>query len=61
MKCQICQRKTDWDTSVGYEEFLVCNPCFEKLHQVCKETALTMDFIFKCGQVRRDISKSKKE
>ena len=56
MKCQICGNKTDWDSSVGTEEFIVCNSCLERLikhfhHDSCYET---MKFIFACGYIRRE-------
>lgn len=53
MKCAICSQKTDWDSSYGYEEFIVCPACFKRL--ISKYTPEdTMTFIFTCGQIRRD-------
>lgn len=31
MKCAICKNKTNWDESFGYNEFIVCPKCFERL------------------------------
>lgn len=60
MKCQICGRKTDWDSSVGVEEFIVCNACFEKVkNHLRTDAATTLDFIFACGYIRREKEKSK--
>lgn len=30
MKCSLCYKKTDWDSSVGRPNFIVCNHCVEK-------------------------------
>ena len=60
MKCQICGKKTDWDSSVGVEEFIVCNSCFEKVKSHLRTDACTtLDFIFVCGYIRREKEKSK--
>ena len=56
MKCQICGKKTSWDTSVGVEEFIVCNPCVEKVKSRLRTDAYTtLQFIFSCGYIRREI------
>lgn len=58
MKCAICHGKTDWDSSFGYETFIVCRPCFDKLsNRDLKNCAAVRDFIFACGQIRRDKKK----
>lgn len=31
MKCKICKAKTTWDTSMGKENFIICNDCTNKL------------------------------
>lgn len=31
MKCKICGHKTDWETSYGRENFLVCHSCHRKM------------------------------
>ena len=55
MKCQICKRKTDWDSSVGYTEFIVCNACERKLRKAIKgDTSTMMSLIFACGEIRRN-------
>jgi len=60
MKCQICGRKTDWDSSVGMEEFIVCNSCCEKLKsRPHADTSTTLNFIFMCGYIRREKEKEK--
>lgn len=59
MKCQICGRKTDWDTSVGVEEFIVCNSCVEELKtRLHTNVSKTLSFIFACGYIRREKEKS---
>lgn len=30
MKCKLCYKKTDWDSSIGRPNFIVCNCCAEK-------------------------------
>ena len=59
MKCEICRKKTTIDESVGYEEFIVCNHCFEILTKASNEKRIdaldhTMNFIFKCGMIRKE-------
>lgn len=31
MKCKICKQKTDWDSSMGAREFIVCRDCFGEM------------------------------
>lgn len=31
MKCKLCKNKTTWDTSIGRENFIVCNDCWHKM------------------------------
>lgn len=31
MKCKICKQKTDWDSSMGTREFIVCRDCFGEM------------------------------
>lgn len=57
MKCAICGGKTNWDSSFGYNEFIVCWPCYNRLAPGDDEDAL--NFIFTCGQIRRDKKKEK--
>ena len=55
MRCEICGRPTDWDSSVGKENYIVCNPCFYKL---CKryehKNMEVLDFLFKIADVREE-------
>lgn len=53
MKCKICGSKTNWDVSYGYEEFIVCPHCFDKIH---KSYSLdeTMTIIFMLGKIVRE-------
>lgn len=58
MKCAICKKKTDWDSSYGYEEFIVCPHCFNRLSKNSPiNFTTTMDFIFTCGQIRKEKKK----
>ena len=50
MKCAICKNKTNWGESCGYNEFIVCPKCFEKLDS--HKTALS--FIFAAGRIRKE-------
>jgi len=34
MKCAICGKKTDWDTSYGRETFIVCPTCHDKIAEI---------------------------
>ena len=36
MKCKICGKKTDWDTSYGKEKFIVCPSCHRRIANVIK-------------------------
>lgn len=31
MKCKICKQKTDWNSSMGPREFIVCRDCFGEM------------------------------
>lgn len=55
MKCEICKRKTTWNSSVGYDEFIVCNSCHDALigEYSINKSMQVMSFIFKCGELRK--------
>lgn len=36
MKCKLCYKKTNWDSSIGRPTFIVCNRCAEKFSQGLK-------------------------
>ena len=57
MKCEICKKKTTIDDSVGYDEFIVCNKCHDILigNYSSTKSSQVMNFIFKCGEIRRNI------
>lgn len=62
MKCQICGKKTDWDSSVGLEEFLICNSCYQEItNNLHIDFSNPLNFIFACGIVRREKEMMKKE
>lgn len=54
MKCQICKQATNYDESFGYDEFIVCPSCFNKLCQNIKSIDDIMTIIFRCGKIRRE-------
>lgn len=61
MKCQICKRKTDWDSSIGPANFLVCNSCFNKLTKHDSHNFETVfKLIFACGAIREEVKGDKK-
>lgn len=62
MKCQMCDKTTDWDSSVGYPEFIVCNKCFDEMaHHNPKNYSDILKVIFWCGEERREKMKHQKE
>ena len=60
MNCSICNRPTTVETSVGYDDFIVCNDCHDKLGDYTLENfPSVMNFIFKCGKIRRELNAKK--
>ena len=63
MKCAICGKKTDWDTSYGRETFIVCPTChnkiafsiqnFRKQNSVSAQTIASM-VIIKIGRIMEE-------
>ena len=58
MKCAICKRKTNWDESYGYADFIVCPKCFEEIHKHY-DIVETMDIIFLLGRIAEKHKKTK--
>lgn len=65
MKCNICGSKTDWDSSFGYTEFIVCPVCYKRLVKTVSpytKTAKYSDYnaissiIFELGKIRKEKS-----
>ena len=58
MKCEICRKKTTNEDSVGYDNFIVCNKCYDKLARKIEYTHYsyydTLQIIFACGQIRKE-------
>ena len=51
MKCAICGKETHWDESYGYDEFIVCPHCFDKIREMCNnDTVKSLDIVFKLGK-----------
>lgn len=58
MICKVCGRKTDWDSSCGYREFLVCNACERTISNYLGEDFTpAMTFIFACGEIARRVKR----
>ena len=55
MKCAICKSKTTWGESHGYNEFIVCPKCLDRLEP--HKTAL--GFVFEAGKIRREKKENK--
>lgn len=53
MKCEICKGKTNWDSSYGYREFIVCPKCHDKIYNYTKDFTTTMGIIFLLGDLRK--------
>ena len=53
MKCEICKKKTDWDNSFGYEEFIVCGKCIKKMTKEVDDFDWILETIFRMGAIRR--------
>lgn len=56
--CKICGRKTHWDESYGYEEFIVCPCCFYELAEDY-ELDGALAIVFKLGSIIRNKNKKK--
>lgn len=48
--CQICGKKTDWDSSFGRANFIVCPKCYFGLHEVLG--LKTLGTIFTLSELR---------
>lgn len=54
MKCAICGRKTNWDESYGYRNFIVCPCCYNLLKETLKDDSFTtLEIIFALGEARK--------
>ena len=65
MKCKMCGHKTDWNTSYGRENFIICPSCHRRMTNVINkfrnedclsETIATM-VILEIGFVREERKK----
>lgn len=61
MKCEVCKRKINWDNSVGYEEFIVCNRCVNEMVKNPKDLKWIMKTIFRMAIVRREYGATTKK
>ena len=58
MVCEICRKTTNWDESVGKENYIICNECFHRILSKYKDTNIhpkILDIIFKLSDVRGDV------
>lgn len=59
MKCAICGKKTNWDESYGYDEFIVCPRCFLNIRKSyttknpAKELEESMKAVFAIGNAKK--------
>lgn len=54
MKCAICGKRTNWDESYGYDEFIVCPHCFDKIKEMCNDDiSKALDIVFKLGRYEK--------
>ena len=61
MKCSICKNKTTYDKSYGLDTFIVCPDCFNELAKVNHDRFLTLDLVFKIGDIKEKAEKKKGE
>lgn len=53
--CQVCGNETDWDSSYGKENFVVCPHCFNHIMEKQNTTAWTvLETLFAISDVRTD-------
>lgn len=58
MKCAICGRKTNWNESYGYENFIVCPCCFNFIkEETKKESWEVLELIFILGKAKKNQKK----
>lgn len=36
MKCKLCGKKTDWNSSYGRPKFIVCSTCYKRIVNIIK-------------------------
>ena len=58
MKCQICKAKTTWDSSMGKENFIICQDCTDKL-SVRLGIGKFETVIFAISDIREEVKKDK--
>lgn len=57
MKCAICSKKTNWDSSYGRPTFIVCGCCFEKLKEEMKDDMAVLGVILTIGRIKEKENK----
>ena len=59
MKCAICGKKTNWDESYGYIDFIICPHCFWNIRKTyttknqAKELEESMKAVFAMGIAKK--------
>lgn len=52
MRCAICKNKTNWNSSYGYENFIVCPKCHDAITKEYTHNRYeTMNIIFMLGRI----------
>ena len=67
MKCKVCKKRTNWDESYGYDDFIVCCNCFDRLynkvdynkkvHKSCSTVEIVLGIILEMGEIRKENKK----
>lgn len=55
MICEICRKTTNWDESIGKENYIICNECFRRILSKYEDTSIhpkIFNIIFKLSDVR---------
>lgn len=54
MKCKLCKGETTWDTSIGLENFIVCNDCWQELADLADISLYKMlSVVLEMGRIRK--------
>jgi len=55
MKCKVCDKKTNWDNSVGRPCYIVCNHCVESIAKANnrKFSEITMEILAKGFEIEK--------
>ena len=59
--CGCCGSRTSWDSSYGYEEFLLCSHCVNSFLSENISVSEFLPVIFHLGEIRQEKNKKEKE